>query len=815
MSILPKKKSKKQQTTDARRKRRDAEPKKAATFFETSQIVSAGIFVLMAFAIIVICFLGQSPAGPPITPNQTANVRITADFPFSYVSRLATADKKEQLRQRVLPRYKLDPEPFKTFNKAIDHLNTAIETSLMPQLAELPKSEWPPVIDQFTATFGAETGLMINAEDLTTLLEKSTPEERHSLLREGALALRDVMRDGVFEQPGSSQTSVDGSPVVPMVVLGRRGDNIQSMEEAARLLNINLAGLGDDLSLSRALYRIFKKGLEPNLEYDAATTESIKAQAASGVEPVKVFYEQGQVIVEPGNVITDEQVEAVAAYRVQLNKSTEIVWGFNATLVQRSVMTIVLMVCGILFMQTVFSLHGRSNRRFGLIATVLMLNLLSLRFIQQLGATPLFGGNSGLMALLPFAAPVALGAIVMAIMVGPRPAALMSLAVSALHSLMWGGSIDSFLVSLLGGMTAIYFARDVRLRGKLMRASLLSGLAVALVAAFFGFMNEMDPVTVGEMVLTAIGAGLITGVIVIGLLPIFEHLFKYTTDITLLELTDFNHPLLRKLQMEAPGTYHHSLMVANLAERAANEIGANPLLCRATSLFHDIGKMVKPEYFTENQHEGYNPHDELTPAMSALIIKSHVKEGVDMAKQSKLPDVFVDVIRQHHGSTLIKYFYSKACNRQQQTVLPLQAGMSSPPFDSRDEVDESTFRYEGPKPQTLESAVIFFADAVEAASRSLKKVTPQSVEELVDGIFAARLDDGQLDEAPMTVAQIRKVRDSFCFTLLNMLHSRVQYPKDDTSKKKRGHSAAPVPMTEPRPTPDSHAPNPSNKRTAV
>ncbi|MGE9297424.1 MAG: HD family phosphohydrolase, partial [Puniceicoccales bacterium] len=528
-----------------------------------------------------------------------------------------------------------------------------------------------------------------------------------------------------------------------------------------------------------------------------------------------VRFQQGQVIVEPGNVITPEQVEAVAAYRQQLSTSKEIGWGLDSTLVQRSLMTIVLMVCGILFMETVFSLSGRSNRRFGLIATVLIVNLLLLRVIQQLGEAPMFGANASLMALLPFGAPVAVGAITMAIMVGTRPAALMSLSVSALHSLMWGGSIDMFLVSFLGGMVAIHYARDIRLRGKLMRAALTSGLAVALVAAFMGFLNELAPITVGQQVLTSIGAGLVTGIIVIGLLPIMEHIFKYTTDITLLELTDFNHPLLRKLQMEAPGTYHHSLMVANLAERAANEVGANALLCRATSLFHDIGKTVKPEYFTENQHEGYNPHDELTPAMSALIIKSHVKEGVDLAKQNKLPEVFVDVIRQHHGTTLIKYFFNKAQNRQQQTVLPLQSGISNPPFDGRDEVDESTFRYEGPKPQFLESAIIFFADAVEAASRSLKKVTPQSVEELVDSIFSQRLDDGQLDNAPMTVQQIRKVRDSFCFTLLNMLHSRVQYPKDDSNaKRKRGQSAAPVPMSEEK-TSSNAQPNPTGKRTAV
>jgi len=811
MAILRRKKSKKQQTAEARRRRRDPDPKKAATFFETSEIIAFGIFCAMAAAIVVICFLGQSPAGPPITPGQVAKVRIVADFPFSYQSKLETERARQQRRQRVLQRYRLDQEQFRSFSQAIGKLNAVIETELMPQLADLSRSDWAAVIDEFAANYGSDTGLMINGEDLQILLENTSSEERADLLEEGKLALQDVLQEGVYELPTGVR---DASGIVPMVVVGRQGNNLQSEEEAARLLNINLAGLGDELSLSRALYRMFRKGLKPNLEYDAELTETIRNQAASSVEPVTVRYQQGQVIVEPGNIITPEQVEAVAAYREQLSTNKKIGWGLDSTLVQRSLMTVVLMICGILFMQTVFSEAGRSNRRFGLIATVLIVNLLLLRVIQQLGEAPLFGANAALLALLPYAAPVAMGAILITIVVGPRPATLVALVVSVLYSLMWGGSIDTFLVSLLGGMVAIHYARDIRLRGKLMRAALSSGLAVGLIAAFTGFLNELPPMTVGHQVVSAVGAGFATGIIVIGLLPIMEQMFKYTTDITLLELTDFNHPVLRKLQMEAPGTYHHSLMVANLAERAANEVGANPLLCRATALFHDIGKMVKPEYFTENQREGFNPHDELTPAMSALIIKSHVKEGVDMAKQNKLPDIFIDIIRQHHGTTLIKYFYTKALNRQKQTELPLNTGASNP--DGRDEVDEGTFRYEGPKPQFLESAIIFFADAVEAASRSLKKVTPQSVEELVDSIFAQRLEDGQLDNAPMTVQQIRIVRDSFCFTLLNMLHSRVQYPKEDAGgKRKRGQTQSPTPLPEPKPPESDARSNPASKRAAV
>ncbi|MCD8482335.1 MAG: HDIG domain-containing protein [Verrucomicrobia bacterium] len=252
-------------------------------------------------------------------------------------------------------------------------------------------------------------------------------------------------------------------------------------------------------------------------------------------------------------------------------------------------------------------------------------------------------------------------------------------------------------------------------------------------------------------------------------------MFKYTTDITLLELTDYNHPLLRKLQVEAPGSYHHSLMVANLSENAASAIGANALVCRVCALYHDIGKVVKPEYFVENQREGYNPHIERNPSMSALVIKSHVKEGITLARQFKLPRIIQDVIQQHHGTSLIQYFYYKAIEKQR--AADSESALPNAPRIELDKVNEGTYRYEGPKPQFNESAIIMLADSVEAAGRSLRKVTPQSIAELVDKITIGKLNDGQFDETPITLEQLTKVKESFTNTLLSMLHSRVEYPE--------------------------------------
>src|SRR5205823_7744417 len=263
-----------------------------------------------------------------------------------------------------------------------------------------------------------------------------------------------------------------------------------------------------------------------------------------------------------------------------------------------------------------------------------------------------------------------------------------------------------------------------------------------------------------------------------GALPVLEQRFQITTDVSWLEVAGVNHPLLRRMTIEAPGTYHHSLVVANLAESAAEAISANPTLCRVCSYFHDVGKLVKPEYYTENMNFERNPHDDLAPTMSALIIIAHVKEGVDLALKHRLNRRIIDIIQEHHGTSLVYYFYKRALQQQEDArtggkIMKLRE-------DDVPEVREETFRYNGPKPQTKESAIVSLADIVESASRSLEKPTPQKIEQLVNELISQRIADGQLVECELTLADLNLIAERFRFTLMSMLYTRIAYPKQDT-----------------------------------
>ncbi|HEY4758205.1 MAG TPA: HDIG domain-containing metalloprotein, partial [Chthoniobacterales bacterium] len=275
----------------------------------------------------------------------------------------------------------------------------------------------------------------------------------------------------------------------------------------------------------------------------------------------------------------------------------------------------------------------------------------------------------------------------------------------------------------------------------------------------------------------AIGNGIITATVVGGVLPMLEPLFQITTDISWLEASDLNHPLLRRMTIEAPGTYHHSLVVANLAEAAAEALGANATLCRVCAYFHDVGKLVKPDYFTENMSFERNPHEDLAPTMSALIIIAHVKEGVDLALKYKLNQHIIDIIQEHHGTSLVYYFYMRA----QQILEEARVGGKITKIrpDDVPEVCEESFRYSGPKPQTKESAIVSLADAVESASRTLEKPTPAKIEQLVHEIIEQRITDRQLDECDLTLRDLRIIAERFRFTLMTMLHSRIAYPKQE------------------------------------
>ncbi|MGI8480870.1 MAG: HD family phosphohydrolase [Chthoniobacterales bacterium] len=384
-------------------------------------------------------------------------------------------------------------------------------------------------------------------------------------------------------------------------------------------------------------------------------------------------------------------------------------------------------------------------------------------------------------------APYAFAPLILSVLLGRNHGLYAAVFVSLWSSVLFG-KIDAPLLvcGLISGFTAVYLTLQVRRRSRLIRAGLGVGISIWLLSLTFGIIGPIDLFSlmandwkmIGIESAFAIGNGILTATIVGGILPMLEHLFQITTDISWLEASDLNHPLLRRMTIEAPGTYHHSLVVANLAEAAGEGIGANATACRVCSYFHDVGKLVKPEYFTENMNFERNPHDDLAPTMSALIIIAHVKEGVDLALKHKLNRQIIDVIQEHHGTSLVYYFYKRAQQRQDDAraggkILNLRE-------DDIPEVREESFRYSGPKPQTRESAIISLADMVESASRSLEKPTPQKVEQLVDDLIAQRIADRQLDECPLTLADLTTIAERFRFTLMTMLHTRIAYPKHET-----------------------------------
>jgi putative nucleotidyltransferase with HDIG domain len=299
------------------------------------------------------------------------------------------------------------------------------------------------------------------------------------------------------------------------------------------------------------------------------------------------------------------------------------------------------------------------------------------------------------------------------------------------------------------------------------------------VGSVFG-LDSFDHLQIlGTGSATAFGIGILTALLISGLLPVFEGTFHLTTDISWLELSDLNHKLLRRMQLEAPGTFHHSLVVAALSEAAAEKIGANAPMCRVCSYFHDVGKLKKPGYFIENQHDGgENPHDTLTSTMSALIIIAHVKDGVDLAVKHKLNPRIIDVIQEHHGDSLVAYFYRRAQEQKKLELDKVDRKLENP--EDLPKIDEKNFRYPGPRPSTRESAIIALADTVESASRSLHKPTPARIQSLIDELVRTKLHDGQLDDCPLTIKELVAVKESFAATLRSMLHSRISYPKDES-----------------------------------
>lgn len=358
-----------------------------------------------------------------------------------------------------------------------------------------------------------------------------------------------------------------------------------------------------------------------------------------------------------------------------------------------------------------------------------------------------------------FGIPIPVGAMLVTLLFDFHTAIVFSFIVSLLSGLWLQNSIFP-VYAFVGSLTAAFSVIRCKKRSALLRGGFYVGVVNAVTASFLLlFAGEFFTTKAAASVMFALSSGISVVAIVSVMLPLLEYIFKVTTDISLLELLDLEQPLMKSLMISAPGTYHHSVIVGNLVESSAEAVGVNPLLARVSSYYHDIGKVKMPEYFVENQSGSLSKHDKLTPHMSSMIIGSHVKEGVELARQYKLPEPIIDIIEQHHGTGLMTYFYQKA--KEQETEQKLS---------------EEEYKYPGPKPQTRVAALVMMADAVEAASRVLNDPTPARITALVDRIINHIFLEGQLDECELTLKDISEIKSHFSYILTGILHKRIDYP---------------------------------------
>jgi len=549
--------------------------------------------------------------------------------------------------------------------------------------------------------------------------------------------------------------------------------------------------------LRKLLEAISQDFVRPNFTFNRSETEERRKNAIQETNPVYLQLKRGEIIVRAGDPLTDEQILKIR----ELNKSVPS--DGRVTMVLGTFLFIAIILFA--FYRVLITIQpGASDDTLRLVMLVVIIVLqvvLTKGFMALFQALTLtFPGIklSVLSLAVPFAAGAMLTATLFPINVGIVVAGLTSILSAVLNE--W--SMTTFIYSFIGGIVASFSVLHCRQRSSVIKAGFAVGGANAVLALVTNLEGgTLFAMTTFSQIMFAVGGGVAVALIASLALPLLESGFTVATDMKLMELANLNQPILKEMIIRAPGSYHHSVMVGSLAEAAAEEIGANPLLARVAASYHDIGKINKPEYFVENQETRDNRHEKLSPNMSALILTAHVKDGVELAKEHRLPRRVVDVIKQHHGTRLMTFFYSKAMEME---------GSSS------QTVEKENFRYHGPKPQTREAALIMLGDAVEAASKVLTDPTPARIRGLVQKIINEIFIDGQLDESNLTLRDLHQIAKSFTRTITGIFHHRIDYPDLQASgeerKEKKGKGPN-GPDPDPGP-PDQNVPEDSGKSGA-
>lgn len=722
-----------------------------------------GIFILIAVWCVCVAIL-VIPVGKDssffLVENQQVQSTVFADFTFSYVDEERTKISRENARNLEPAIYKIDLQACKSSMELaaqfFDELSKRISMEEKSSVYEKnPENKASCIVDALSNETVASLLPLVQSPDKKKILM----DQLELVLYQGVINMEErdekrALRIQIFDDTGKKREKIRSfrDILTPLQAAWEVTDNVSRYYSPQ-----------DGKALKRALDSVLAQIITGNLSYDINRTEENRQIAAEAVVPVKVEIKKGDVIIEKGKIVGEKDQERFQAYQKE-KKEREGISDFWHKFINNAFICLLLMVLNGIYISHIHPEVIKSNQKMGLIGTVVILtimaNFLAIKAFYILG--PVFNLSP---ILIPTVLPIAMASVLLSVMIGLRVGLYAGLFVALIAALQLDNSfhivLSGMVVSSIAGFSVRHSPNH---RSYFLRIVLMVSLTIPFMElTHLWNLNEKMLVLFWGTGL-GIANGIIIGAFSLALLFILESIFQISTDMSLLLLSDYNHPLLKRLQLEALGTYHHSLLVSTLAEQAAQSIGANPIRARVCALFHDIGKLTKPEYFVENNMGEKSKHDELNPKMSCLIILNHVKDGVDMAIKHKLRKVIRDAIEQHHGTDLVLFFYKRAVEETDDNDIP---------------VEENEYRYPGPLPREKEVVLVSLADTCEAASRTLQKPTPAKIDSLIWEVFRRRIRDGQLNAAELTFGELAKVRQSFVKTLTTMLHSRVAYPKEE------------------------------------
>jgi len=716
---------------------------------------------------------------PEYKAGQIADQDIRAAQDVAFEDDAATRQKRAEAEAAVPPLYQLDSDLIADREKAIAAA-FARARQIMAGNSQNQKARETDLLKELEAQIGGTfaPGILpvLLRQSFSPALEGRILKVLDAVLRDGVISdrgafLKDqrrgiVVRDGSFpfERPL-------GEAYVPR--------DLPAAKEYVRQFHLDFSDLARQDQA--ALIRFLESTLFPTLLYNRAETESRRVQAALRIAPVEMRIRQGQTIVRNGEEVTPGILLQLDALR-KMRRPQSLIWQLGGYFLLTAILAYSLWRY-LVFYQT---RHRKIRNHMMLILVIIISELLTVRLATALA--DILGERFQRFhdpSVLYYGIPFAFGGLLTTLLVDVNLGIIASVILAILAGLFYG-DIDLSAYLIMGSLAGIYSIRQYKDRAAILKAGLTIGIVNILCLAGLGILRQ-TPLNFSDVLdqcVLALLSGMLAAALASMLLPALEAIFKIVTDIRLLELSNLNAPMLRRLSVEAPGTYHHSLMVATLAEVAAESIGANSLLVRVAAYYHDLGKMLKPDYFVENQSYGGNKHEELSPGVSCGIISSHVKDGLHLAKEIGLPQRISDLIPQHHGTRIMTYFYQKARESAD------SAGS---------EIVDADFRYPGPKPKSREAAIMMMADSVEAASRTLTEPTPAVIQGMIERLVSDMVSDHQFDECDITLRDIQLVKASFSQILTGTFHHRIDYPGYDfknTGEETKG-TAVPNPGSQP------------------